>query len=128
MALVIFCVALVAAMRTRMSLRLAMLRRRTTEDGGRTDRKFPSGANHRSPILRPPCSDKSNVLLSECLGESFNRALELRGRGIAEIAGLADIVEDIGVPGAQRRQQAVLERPHPRERNRIEVGGDLGLH
>src|SRR3984893_12858118 len=86
MALVIFGVALVAAMRTRMSLRLAML--------------------------------------SECLGESFNRALELRGRGIAEVADLADIREDIGMLVAQRRQQALLERPHPRHRNRIEIAVD----
>src|SRR5882724_6679833 len=71
-ALVIFCVALVEAMRTRMSLREAIQLR-------------PRGA----PIH-----------LGEALRVAFDRALQLRGRGVGEVAGLADIFQDVGVLGA----------------------------
>src|SRR6476619_7934454 len=85
MALVIFCVALVAAMRTRMSLRLAM------------------SYGSRSLPMRP--SD-------ERLRVTVDQAFELGRIGIRQVTALADAVEQIGVFVAQQRQQPAFERPH----------------
>src|SRR5262245_7982440 len=89
MALVIFCVALVAAMRLRRSLRLAM-----------------SGE-------RP--------------GVGLDRALELGAGGVVEIARGADRLQNIRVIGAYGGQQALLERAHPVDRERIEIAVDAGV-
>src|SRR5580698_847791 len=94
MALVIFCVALVEARRTRMSLRLGMA---------------PWSAS------------------GERLGVGFDRTLELRGRGIPEIAGITDFIEKVGMPPAHGPEQPILERPHPIDRNWIKIAVDARI-
>src|SRR5437764_11968762 len=106
MALVIFCVALVAAMRTRMSLRLG-IGRRTTEDRGRIRR--PTAVLHLSSVL-------CRLISRECLGIALDCPFELGGGRVRQIAGFSDIIEDLGMLGAYERQQALLESAHPRDR------------
>src|ERR1051325_8295282 len=105
MALVIFCVALVAAMRTRMSLREAI----------------SSASQHR---IHKHLSGKN---LRKRLRETLDHALELGGKVVVEVAGVADAVEQVAVLRAQRAQQPFLERLHPVDRDRIEVAVDAGV-
>src|SRR5215470_3900829 len=105
MALVIFCVALVAAMRTRMSLRLAIYR------------LAPKG------LTRTAKGQSSR----KRLGEFVDRGLELAGGGVVEVAAVADGVEDALVLAADRHQQALLERLHPVDRDRVEIAVDPGI-
>src|SRR5512147_2532301 len=101
MALVIFCVALVAAMRTRMSLRLAM--------------------SYESRSLPIPSS-------GERLGVAVDHGLEFGRIGIRQVAALADAVEQIDVLAAQQRQQPAFERPHAGDVDRIEIAVDAGIN
>src|SRR5689334_24251981 len=80
MGLVIFCVALVAAMRTRMSLRLAI------------------------PSLSYPLI----LTLGEALGVIVDNGLQLLLGIGREVAGLADVFEDVVVLAAQQREQTAL--------------------
>src|SRR5262245_29002966 len=98
MALVIFCVALVAAMRTRMSLRLGISMddgEPTTDDGKNSD---------YAPIISLVCRRSSVVCLRsrKGLGKAVDHALELGGGGIVEIAGLADRLEEVALLTAQQ--------------------------
>src|SRR3954463_2488403 len=111
MALVIFCVALVAAMRTRISLREAMALLRSCL-GERL-------------VRRRSCQAK--VTLSEGFGITIDRALELGHGRVRKVASLADIFQDVGVLAAQQRQQPVLESAHPVDRQRIEIAVDAGI-
>src|SRR4051794_11432584 len=97
-ALVIFCVALVEAMRTRMSLRLAI-------------QSFPRAA----------------AALGKALRITIQRGLQLAGGGVGKIAGLSDVLKNVGVLGAHGIEQAFLERAHALDRNRIEIAFDAGL-
>src|SRR5689334_14731950 len=97
MALVIFCVALVAAMRTRMSLRLAM-------------------SNCSRSLPMPPSG--------ECLGVAVDHALELGRIGIGQITAFADAVEQIGMLAAQQRQEPALERTHAGDIDGIKIAVD----
>src|SRR3954452_16214835 len=94
MALVIFCVALVAAMRTRMSLREA--------------------------IPDQSCGVRS-LISGEGLGVVVDHVLELAGSGVVEIARVADLVEDVAVLAAQQRQQVGLELAHLRHLDLVEI-------
>src|SRR6185503_590485 len=100
MALVIFCVALVAAMRTRMSLRLAM--------------------SYESRSLPIPSS-------GERLRVAVDHALELGRIGIREVAALADAVEQICVLRAHQRQQPAFEGAHTADVHRIKIAVDAGI-
>src|SRR5262245_3035375 len=100
MALVIFCVALVAAMRTRMSLRLA-ISRSSSADGSSASR--------------------------EGLCVAVDRGLELRRGGVGQVAGLADVLENVGVLVAQEAEQALLEGTHPVDRDRVEIAVHTGI-
>src|SRR5262245_22297028 len=108
MALVIFCVALVAVMRTRMSLRLAM-------------------SNCPRSLPMPPSG--------ECLGVAVDQAFELGRIGIRQVTALADAVEQIGVLAAQQRQEPGLEWSHASDVHRVKIAvyacvdhADLLLH
>ena len=96
MALVIFCVALVAAIRTRMSLREAI--------------------SVQSPSARPLVSffvmpglvpGRKERWLRKRLGVTVDNTLQLGRGGVAEIAGLANIFENIAVLGADETKQTV---------------------
>src|SRR5258708_16385936 len=101
MALVIFCVALVEAMRTRISLSEAILSPPRRSDP-RSDRK---------PLFRHARLVPVMTALCKRLGETLDHRLQLGGGIVREVTGVADGVEDVGVLAAQHRQQAVLERP-----------------
>src|SRR5687767_11755870 len=101
MALVIFCVALVEARRTRMSLRLA--------------------------IQSIPVNAGASITSSEGLGVSVDHALQLLLGIAGKVVGLANILEDVAVLGPHQRQQAVLERAHPVDRDRIEIAVHAGI-
>src|SRR5229473_6210779 len=122
MALVIFCVALVEAMRTRMSLSDAILSSPRRSDL-RSDRK---------PLFRharPRAGSRRQIKqtsLSKRLGVTLDRALELGGGVVREIAAVADGVEDVDVLAAQQRQQAVLEGAHLGDRKRVEIAVGAG--
>src|SRR5262249_2816043 len=115
MALVIFCVALVAAMRTRMSLREAI------------SCQSPSITASLSCPASLRASTSSLRLLPERLREALDHALELGGGLVGEVAAVADAVEQVGMLRAQRGQQSLLERLHPVDRKRIEVAVDAGV-
>src|SRR6516165_1027227 len=122
MALVIFCVALVEAMRLRRSLRLAMSLR-TTDDGGRTtDPRLPSVFTYPSSVLR-----RLSSVSREGSGVALDRGLELGGGGFAEVAAGADLLENLRLLVAQERQQALLEGAHARDRDRIEIAVDARI-
>src|SRR5438067_4723163 len=106
MALVIFCVALVAAMRTRMSLRLAIFGRQRTDDRRRT--KLPPAFHHVSSVLRA-LSSVFRRPSCERLGIAVDRSLELGGGRVGQVARLADVIEDVGTLVARQREQALLE-------------------
>src|SRR5437588_10676502 len=115
MALVIFCVALVEAMRTRMSLSEAILsppRRPDRHDPTASLSSIKSG-HKREACLRANAPGQNvnqpNGRSSKRLGESLDHGLQLGGGIIAEIAGFADRVQNLDVLAAQQRQQAVLE-------------------
>src|SRR3974390_329382 len=99
MALVIFCVAVVAAMRTRMSL---------------------------SEAIRDQSLRITPLRLGEGLGVTVDNAFELAGVSVGEIAALADRVEQIAVLGAQQRKQAGFEGAYPVDREWIEIAVDAG--
>src|SRR6202035_3277429 len=52
---------------------------------------------------------------------------ELAGGGIVEVARLADGLENVVVLAAQRAEQAILERAHAIERQRIEIAVGPGI-
>src|ERR1043166_2780932 len=109
MALVIFCVALVAAMRTRMSLREAISCQSPSITASLS---CPALCRASTSSLRP---------LRERLRVALDHVLELGGEIVAEVARVADAVEQVAVLRAQRAQQPVLERAHAVDRDRIEV-------
>src|SRR3954466_11187742 len=106
-ALVIFCVALVAAMRTRMSLRLAI---------GLDLSACRGAARHHRNCLR------------KCLRIRVDRSLELGGGGVIEVLAVADDVEDALMLGTHQRQQTLLERVHPIDRDGVAVAVDAGIN
>src|SRR5437868_6851092 len=106
MALVIFCVALVAAMRTRMSLRLATRLSAAQARciwNGRAAEYLPLKGGGRLHIAQragwgSKCGRLSSVIcLSERLGVTVYRILELCGGGIVEILAVADRVENAAI-------------------------------
>src|SRR5215471_3425246 len=101
MALVIFCVALVAAMRTRMSLREAI--------------SCQSPWNTTLAFVVPGLGSGIHVFvfaLRERLREALDHALELGVGLVGEVAAVADAVEQVGMLRAQRGQKSLLERLH----------------
>src|SRR5271170_4736126 len=98
MALVIFCVAFVAAMRLRRSL----------SDGIR-------GSIYCDALTRKSFSAMS---LREGFGEAFDRALELARGRVVEIARIADGVEDVAVLAVQH-----ASRPSSKARTRLTGSG-----
>src|SRR5215475_424005 len=94
MALVIFCVALVEAMRTRMSFSDAILRspRRSDLQAIRPQASF---------VRARPNAGRRH--LCKCLGETLDHALQLGLVVVRELARVADGVEDLGVLAAQQR-------------------------
>src|SRR4051795_6442576 len=137
MALVIFCVALGEAMRPRMSFSDAILSspwRPALSAWPRTPHSSCSALCRARLILFSPCqrtwmarTNPAMTNLSEGLGETFDHALQL-GRGvIAEIAAVADVIQDVDVLPAQQRQQAVLEAAHLGNRKRVQIAVDAGV-
>src|SRR5262245_23108834 len=121
MALVIFCVALVAAMRLRRSLSEAMssqiflfIRHARPRAGhprlGRTPRTR-SGRPGQARPRRP---------LGKRLGIILDRGLELASGVVVEVARVADGGEDLWVLLAQHAKEAVLEGAHALARQRVE--------
>src|SRR5438105_15875195 len=110
MALVIFCVALVEAMRTRMSFSEAILSspRRSCLYGARPQATLLVG-----PGRRPGRNRKSS---SKRLGVTFDHALQLAGEIVGEIAAVTNAVENLDVLAAQQRQQTIFEGAHLVER------------
>src|SRR5262249_37059173 len=100
MALVIFCVALVAAMRTRMSLRLAM--------GDQILRLTGPGLCERLCIV-------------------VDRGLELASDRVVKVAAGANGLQDIGVLGMDQMQQSGFERAYAIDRKCVEVPIDAGI-
>src|SRR3954463_16803805 len=98
-ALVIFCVALVEAMRTRMSLRLAI-------------------------AWSWRCYRRA---LGERLREAVDHRLQFPGGGVRQVARLAHVFENVGVLGAHERQQPVLEGAHAVHRNGVEITVHAGV-
>src|SRR4051794_18330730 len=132
MALVIFCVALVEAMRTRMSLSEAILsppRRPDRHDPTASLSSIKSG-HKREACLRANAPGQNvnqpNGRSSKRLGESLDHGLQLGGGIVAEIAGFADRVQNLDVLAAQQRQQAVLEAAHLVDRERVEIAVGAG--
>src|ERR1700712_4137688 len=98
MALVIFCVALVEAMRTRMSLSEAIL-----SPPRRPDRHDPTAS---LSSIRPGDTPGQNVnrpngQSSKRLGESLDHRLQLGGAIVTKIAAVADRVQNFDVLAAQ---------------------------
>src|SRR5947209_16156176 len=105
MALVIFCVALVEAMRTRMSLREAI----SSQSPSITTlvRSVSCPASCRAFTSSVPSTPQGvdgrdrpghdGVSLGKRLREALHHALELGGEVVAEVAGVADAVEQVGV-------------------------------
>src|SRR3974390_723678 len=116
MALVIFCVALVEAMRTRMSFKLAIAANLPSSS---TPSPHPRGRGDQNRA----CARSE---LSKRLGVTLDHRLQLAGGVVREIAGLADAVEDVDILAAQERQQAVLESAHLVERERVEIAVGAG--
>src|SRR5216684_7843062 len=123
MALVIFCVALVEAMRTRMSLSEAILSSPRRSDL-RSDRKPLFRHVRPLPVMT---ANQANVSSSKRLGVTLDHGLQLGGGVVAEVAGVADGIEDVDVLAAQKRQQAVLEAAHLGDRKRVEIAVDAGI-
>src|SRR5882724_622421 len=64
--------------------------------------------------------------LSKRLDVTLDHALQLGGGVVAEIATVADGVENVDVLAAQQRQQAILEGAHLVERKRVEIAVGAG--
>src|SRR6187549_2307881 len=139
MALVIFCVALVEAMRTRMSFSEAILSSPRRSDP-RSDRKplfrhaRPCAGHRRLEFI--PRSETwmagskpghNSIYLSKRLGVTLDHGLQLGGGVVAEVAAVADGVEDVDVLAAQQRQQTVLEGANLADRNAVEIAVDAGI-
>src|SRR3954466_13430394 len=148
MALVIFCVALVEARRTRMSLRLAIgLSSRHSAlppplagggwGGGKAGRRKTGERKSKSPLparktRRPPpqAGEVTNERLcvasssGERVGVGFDDAFELGLGGAGKIAGLANVFQDVAVLGADEGQQAFFERAHAVDREAIQIAVD----
>src|SRR6202521_4014657 len=77
---------------------------------------------------RPPPQAGEVKKSSKCLGVSLDHRLQPGGGFVAEIAGIADGVEDVDVLAAQQRQQAILELAHLGDRKRIEIAVDAGIN
>src|SRR6476469_4586637 len=60
-------------------------------------------------------------------GVAVDQTLELGRIGIRQIAALANAVEQIGVLGAQQRQESALERSHAADVHRVEISVDAGV-
>src|SRR5712692_3131350 len=73
-----------------------------------------------SPAMTPTSS-------RERLRVGVDRALELAGGRIVEVARAADRLEHLAVPRADRGQQALLERAHPVDRDRVEIAVHAGV-
>src|SRR5882724_367805 len=136
MALVIFCVALVEAMRTRMSLSEAILNSPRRSDF-RSDRNplfrharlVPDIHVFLTPSTRKTWmagSSPAMTNLSKRLGKTLDHGLQFGGGVVAEVAGVADRVENVDMLAAQQRQQPVLEGAHLVERQRIEIAVGTG--
>src|ERR1700712_3698663 len=69
----------------------------------------------------------SKRLSSKRLGVAFDQRLQLGGGVDAEVAAVADGVEDVDVLAARQRQQAVLEGANLVDRNGIEIAVDAGI-
>src|SRR6201998_1974882 len=65
--------------------------------------------------------------LSKSLGETSDPRLKFGGGIVAEIAAVADGIEDVDVLATQQRQQAVLEAAHLGDRKRVEIAVDAGV-
>src|SRR5580658_883210 len=102
MALVIFCVALVAAIRLRRSL----------SDG------------IRSSVY---CNALTRMSLRECFGIVVNHALKLAGGRVIEITRVADRFQNVGMLVVQLPEQTVLEGADTIDRQRIEIAVDAGI-
>src|SRR4051794_32826105 len=94
-------------MRTRMSLRLAI---------GLDLSACRGAARHHRNRLR------------KCLRIRVDRSLELGSGGVVEVFAVADGVEEALVLGTHQHQQAILERAHPIDRDRVEVAVDAGIN
>src|SRR5712691_11624461 len=128
MALVIFCVALVAAMRTRMSLRLAISSSASVPSCPALCRASTSSfVAHVKDVDGRDKPGHDDQQSREGLGEFVDRGLELACGGVIEVPAVADGVEDAGILAAYRYQQALLEGLHPVDRDRIEVAVDPGI-
>src|SRR5262249_49506112 len=68
----------------------------------------------------------AKVLLRERLCVFVDRGFELRRGGLVEIPAIADGLEDAWMLRAYQPQQAVFERAHPIDRDRVEIGVDAG--
>src|SRR5262245_29803379 len=68
----------------------------------------------------------ANVLLRERLGIFVDRGFELRRGCVVEIPAIADGLEDAWMLRAYQHQQAVFERAHSIDRDRVEIGVDAG--
>src|SRR4030081_669322 len=121
MALVIFCVALVEAMRTRMSLSEAILSPPRRSDP-RSDRKPPF--RHGRLAMT---ANQANLFSSKRLGVTFDHRLELGGGVVGKIAAIADGIENIDMLAAEQRQQTVLEFADLADRNGVEIAVDAGV-
>src|SRR4029077_5830916 len=62
--------------------------------------------------------------LSKRLGIAADEGLQLAGIGIRKVAALANAVEQIGMLGAQQRQQPAFEGAHAVHRHRIKIAVD----
>src|SRR5262249_23196094 len=60
-------------------------------------------------------------------GVAFDRALELAGSRLAQVAGLANVLENIAVLRAHQREEPVLEVAHPADAERVEIAVDAGI-
>src|SRR5205085_6372131 len=129
-ALVIFCVALVEAMRTRMSLSEAILSSHRRSDSliepqtCLSSCPAPCSASHVSLCTHAKtwtAGASPRTSLCKRLGKPLDHALQLGRRIVAEFTAVADGVEKIDILAPQHRQQPVLEAAHLVERKRVEI-------
>src|SRR5439155_15214528 len=97
---------------------------------GRRPSRLAIARRRRTHLWLAPQGDGSwlsPAASRESLGITVDRALEL-GRGrVRKIASLADVFQNVGVLAAQERQQPLLERAHPVDRQRIEIAVDARI-
>src|SRR5262245_10518826 len=126
MALVIFCVALVAAMRLRRSFSegIALLFAPSCPALSRASTCSSVHVQDVDGRVKPGHDDRGS---SEGSGVFVDRALELAGRGVIEVARAADRLENVRVLRADRGQEPLFEGAHPVHLNRIEIAVDAGV-